>query len=124
MPRRYSPSITLKSAGTLCSSSGKSVMPHPCRADEVGVFSQRSPSQFCSFGGNETAAFTYDSVNTIQEKIGALHHAATQNDYVRREQGDQVGQTEAEVVVVGLRLHHSYSQLVTLNRKLADSLCS
>src|ERR1700730_9734185 len=98
------------------------VVPDPRCSDEIGVFSERSQSQFRLFKRNESATRANDFADAVKKKGRALHHAATQDDHVRHKKIDQIGQTETQVV--SFPLHRPASQLISLLRKLADLFCS
>src|SRR5215470_10422961 len=98
MSRRYAPSMAENSVSTACDLRSKVVMPNSGGANQVGVLAQRSQRQLCSLPRNEFAAFANDFADTFEEKAGAFHNAATQNNRIGREQRDQIRQALAKIV--------------------------
>jgi hypothetical protein len=95
-------------------------VPDPCRADKIGIFSERSQGKLGLFEWDKTAAAANYLADAVEKQDGALHYAATQDDHVGREQIDEIGQTKTQVE--GLSFDGLASQNIALLREFADAL--
>jgi hypothetical protein len=67
------------------------MMPYPCGADQVSVFSQGSEGKFRFLCWHKPATLTNHGTEAIEKKWRALHDATPEHDSVGSKQVDQVG---------------------------------
>src|SRR5579862_3006214 len=98
------------------------IVPHARRSDQVCVVSERGEGQLRLLGRDETATLADDLANAFEEKIGAFHYAAAQDNRIGSEEINQIGQAQAEVV--GFVLDGLLRNLVTFPSQFANALRS
>src|SRR5258708_22435926 len=96
------------------------IMPDPCGADEIAIFSERGQGELGLLEWDKTATVGNQFANAVEKQGRALHQAATQDNHVRCKQIDEVGQTNPQVA--GLPVNRLVSQSIALPRELADAL--
>src|ERR1700737_2082457 len=97
------------------------MVPHSCCADQIGIFSQRSQCQLRFLKWNEAATLANYFANAIEEEGRALQHAAAQNDHVRYEKIDKVGQAQSKVI--GFLCNGLQRKFVSLLGEFTDLFC-
>src|SRR3984893_13747129 len=98
------------------------MMPHHRRPNQVRIRAERGEQQLRLFKRNEAATLADGLANAIKKKIGILHDAAAQNDCVRSEQIDQIG--EAKPQTPGFTAYCRAGQLIAFDCQLTDALGS
>src|ERR1700688_3054063 len=96
------------------------LVPHSRRADQIGIFSQRSRRQFRFLKWNEAATLANYFANARKEESRTFHHAAAQNDHVRNEKINQIRQAQSEVI--GFVFDGPHRVFVALLREFTDLL--
>ena len=95
-------------------------MPDPCRSNQIGVFSQGGQRNLRFLEGYVAATIANGLPDPGQKQGIALHHAATENDGVGGKQGDQICQTQPQIM--RLALDGAAGEIVAFRCQFTDSL--
>src|ERR1700761_1239398 len=93
-------------------------MPDARCSNEVGVVAERGETQIHFFERNEAAPLLHDLPDIAKKDAGALHDASAEDDGIRREQVDEVGEANREIEI--LPLYCSGGQRVAGHRVFVD----
>src|SRR6476660_5950258 len=80
----------------------EAMVPDARCADEVGVIAERGETQVHLVERDETTSLLHDVADVIEKDAGALHHASPEDDGVRGEEVNEVGEANAEIEVLAL----------------------
>src|SRR5208282_2055240 len=119
MSRRYWPStIGYVFVPNLTPAPLEAMVPNLRSADQAGIRSQKRQCNLYTVGGDQPAILPDHLPHAIQEQMCAFHHAAAQHYGFWSKQGDEIGQTEPQIVC--LPLHRTSRPFIGVLRSCAD----
>ena len=77
-------------------------MPNLRGADQPHIRAQGCQRYLHAFGGNKKTILPDDLVNAVEEQARTFHYAAAQHDGFGNKQGDNIGETDTQVIGLAL----------------------